>query len=271
MSAASSERVVDPDDPRVADYLRLNDVNLRRTLEAERGLYLAEGELVVARALAAGHRPRSILVAESRLEALDRFTAVDAAVPRFVASDEVVAQITGFHVHRGVLASMHRPPLPSLDEVVAGARRVVILEDLTNHTNVGAVFRSVAALGADAVLVTPRCADPLYRRSVRVSMGTVFQVPWTRVAPWPLAIERLRDLGFTVAGLALSADAVSLDELATAPPARVALVLGTEMAGLGGRTLAACDVVVRIPMAGEVSSLNAAAAAAVAMWSLRPG
>ena len=200
-------------------------------------------------------------------------------VPVFVAPEEVLESITGFHLHRGALAAMNRPELAGVPELLAsahagaGARRVAILEDLVDHTNVGAAFRSAAALGIDAVLVTPRCADPLYRRSVRVSMGTVFQVPWTRIERWP-AMDELHAQGFTVAALALSENSVALDEFAaspacTEPDSRVAVVLGTEGDGLSHRTIAAADEVVRIPMAGGVDSLNVAAAAAVAFWALR--
>ncbi|MGL5928084.1 MAG: TrmH family RNA methyltransferase, partial [Dermatophilaceae bacterium] len=186
-----------------------------------------------------------------------------------VGEHDVIEQLTGFHLHRGALASMRRPPLPALDQVLAGTRRVMVLEDVVDHTNVGAVFRSAAALGVDAVLVTPRCADPLYRRAIRVSMGTVFQVPWTRIDPWPGGVVALRALGFTVAALALTDDAVGLDELAAAPPRRLALVLGTEGDGLASRTLSSVDLAIRIPMTGGVDSLNVAAASAVAAWALR--
>jgi tRNA G18 (ribose-2'-O)-methylase SpoU len=191
-------------------------------------------------------------------------------IPVLVGEPEVLEALTGFHLHRGALAAMGRPVLPTVGDVVATARRVLVLEDVVDHTNVGAAFRSAAALGVDAVLVTPRCADPLYRRSIRVSMGTVFQVPWTRIEPWPGGVDALRERGFVVAALALTDDAVSLDDLAAAAPERLALVLGTEGDGLGPRTLAAADLAVRIPMAGGVDSLNVAAAAAVAMWALRP-
>ena len=167
---------------------------------------------------------------------------------------------------------MERLPLPPVDDVVAGARRVMILEDIVDHTNVGAIFRSAAALGVDAVLVTPRCADPLYRRAIRVSMGTVFQVPWTRIDPWPAGVSQLRDIGFEVAALALTGDSIPLDEYASRAPERVALVLGTEGDGLSRQTLHTVDREVRIPMAGGVDSLNVAAAAAVAAWEFRvPG
>lgn len=256
------------DDPRLADYLHLKDVNLRRHLDAEHGLFLAEGETVIRRAFASGHRARSCMVATSLTDRIADLVPED--VPTYVVADDLMASVTGFDVHRGAIASMHRGPLPELDAVLAGARRVVVLEDLTNHTNVGAIFRSVAALAADAVLVTPRCADPLYRRAIRVSMGTVFQVPWTRIAPWPAGVGALRTRGFTVAALALTDDAVLLDALAADPPDRLALIFGTEQAGLRPRTRATADLTVRIPMAGGVSSLNVAAAAAVALWALRP-
>ena len=190
--------------------------------------------------------------------------------------------ITGFHLHRGALAAMHRPELPSVADVLAGARggqgarRVAVLEDIVDHTNVGAIFRSAAGLGVDAVLVTPSCADPLYRRSVRVSMGTVFQVPWTRLPAWPAGVETLREAGFTVAALALSDDSVDLDTFAAdlnarGEEGRAAMVLGAEGDGLARATVEAADVVVRIPMAGEVDSLNVAAASAVAFWATRAG
>ncbi|MBM6403885.1 RNA methyltransferase [Phycicoccus sp. CSK15P-2] len=263
--------IEDPDDPRLQDYVGLTDVALRRRLEPEGGLYVAESEKVIRRALGAGHRPRSYLMAERWLTELADLVAEaeDHGVPVYVGEHDVIERLTGFHLHRGALASMHRPALPPLDAVLDGARRVLVLEDVVDHTNVGAVFRSAAALGVDAVLVTPRCADPLYRRSVRVSMGTVFQVPWTRVDPWPGGVEDLHRLGFSVAALALGDEAVGLDELAADPPERLALVLGTEGDGLSRHTVAAADTVVRIPMAGGVDSLNVAAAGAVAAWALR--
>ena len=262
------------DDPiaLLTDYVGLTDVALRRRTEPERGLYMAESEKVIRRALAAGHRPRSYLMAERWLT--DLADLVEGAerdrVPVFVGPDDVMEELTGFHLHRGAVASMHRPELPVLESVVRDARRVLVLEDIVDHTNVGAAFRSGAAFGIDAILVTPRCADPFYRRAVRVSMGTVFQVPWTRIQPWPRAVDALREAGFTVAALALTEDAVTLDELAATPPERLALVLGTEGDGLRPRTITEADITVRIPMAEDVDSLNVAAAAAVAMWALRP-
>ncbi len=261
-----------PRDPCVRDYFGLTDVALRRVLEPAEGLYLAESEKVIRRALGAGHRMRSLLMTPRWLADLADLVrlAVAAEVPVYVAAPAVIESMTGFHLHRGAIAAMHRPELPAPATLLGRARTVAVLEDIVDHTNVGAVFRSAAALGVDAVLVTPRCADPLYRRSVRVSMGTVFQVPWTRIEPWPAGVDLLRDNGFVVAALALTDDAVSLDDLAAAVPHRLALVLGSEGDGLGHPTLAATDLTVRIPMAGGVDSLNVAAAAAVAMWALRP-
>ncbi|HET8987126.1 MAG TPA: RNA methyltransferase [Humibacillus sp.] len=263
--------ITDSSDPRLEDYVSLTDVALRRRTEPERGLYIAESQKVIRRALAAGHRPRSYLMAERWVTDLaDLVEAAEAdGVPVYVATHDVIEARTGFHLHRGALASMQRPELPTVEAVVAGARRVVVIEDVVDHTNVGAIFRSAAALGAEAVLVSPRCADPFYRRSIRVSMGTVFQVPWTRIDPWPQGVDRLHELGFAVVAMALTDDSVSLDDLESATPERIALVVGAEGDGLSPRTVAAADVTVRIPMAGGVDSLNVAAAAAVAMWSLR--
>ena len=270
--------VTDPADPRLVDYVSLTDVALRRRVEPERGLYIAESSTVLGRALAAGHVSRSVLCSPRWLPDVEQLLAATphhGDVPVYVADPLVLEQITGFHVHRGALAAMQRPVLPSVEELLATgrdggpARRVAVLEDIVDHTNVGAVFRSAAALGVDAVLVSPRCADPLYRRSVRVSMGTVFQVPWTRLEPWPQGLDTLRALGFTVAALALSDDSISLDELVEAPPERLALMLGTEGDGLSTDAVEAADLVVRIPMAGGVDSLNVAAASAVAFWATR--
>jgi len=271
--------LTDPDDERLADYVSLTDVALRSRHEPEKGLYIAESSTVLGRALAAGHRPRSVLVSPRWLP--DLTAMLEARDPGgepvrvYVAEPAVLEAITGFHVHRGALAAMHRPPLPTVASVLAGARggagarRVAVLEDVVDHTNVGAAFRSAAAIGVDAVLVTPRCADPLYRRSVRVSMGTVFQVPWTRIDPWPGGVEVLREAGFVTAALALSDDSIGLDALEADPPERLALVLGAEGDGLKPATIAAADLTVRIPMAGGVDSLNVAAAGAVAFWATR--
>ena len=264
--------VEDPGQECLRDYVSLTDVALRRVVEPARGLYMAESEKVIRRALGAGHRLRSLLMTPRWVQEWPDLlrTAQEQGAPVYVAAPRVAEELTGFHLHRGVLAAMHRPELPSVPSVVAGARRVAVLEDIVDHTNVGAAFRSAAALGVDAVLVTPRCADPLYRRSVRVSMGTVFQVPWTRIDPWPAGIDLLHEEGFTVAALALAEDAVSLADLQTDPPERLALVLGTEGDGLAARTVEAADLVVQIPMGGGVDSLNVAAASAVAFWAVRP-
>lgn len=265
--------ISDPADPRLADYVGLTDVARRSRREPEAGLYLAEGEKVIRRALAAGHRPRSLLLSRHWLDLMadlaKQFDAGGATV--FTGESAVIEALTGFHVHRGALASMNRPAPQAVSDLLDGARRVVVLEDIVDHTNVGAIIRSVAALGADAVLITPRCADPLYRRAVRVSMGTVFQVPWGRIDPWPNGISQLQEAGFTVAALTLTPDAVPLDQFAAPAPAKLALIFGTEGAGLAAETVRRCDVAVTIPMAGRVDSLNVAAASAVVLWALRPG
>jgi tRNA G18 (ribose-2'-O)-methylase SpoU len=189
-------------------------------------------------------------------------------VPVYVGESSLLENLTGFNLHRGALASMHRPPLASVADTVAGAKRIVVLEDIVDHTNVGAIFRSVAGLGADAVLITPRCADPLYRRSVRVSMGTVLQVPWTRLPEWPEGASVLKELGFELAALALSPDAVELQDFASSAPKKVALLLGTEGDGLSTAALTAADTIVTIPMMHGVDSLNVASASAVALYAL---
>ena len=265
--------LTDVQDHRMGDYVGLTDVALRSRREGPEGLYMAESAKVIRRALAVGHRPRSMVLATRWLEPHADLVAqvLATGAPVFVADDELLQQLTGFHLHRGALAAMHRPEPVPFRSLLPGARRLVVLEDVVDHTNVGAIFRSAAGIGADAVLVSPRCADPLYRRSVRVSMGTVFQVPWARLEPWPDGLEVLQRHGFTVAALALTPHSLTLTELADRRLDRVALVLGTEGDGLGRQTLAAADVTVRIPMAGGVDSLNVAAAAAVALWALQPG
>jgi len=264
--------ITDPGDPRVSDYFTLTDVALRTKVEPERGLYLAESEKVIRRALAAGHRPRSFLMAQRWLTDLSDLVvqAESDGVPVYFAQHPVIEAMTGFHLHRGALASMHRPALLAPQVLLKDASRVVILEDIVDHTNVGAVFRSAAALGVDAVLITPRCADPLYRRAVRVSMGTVFQVPWTRIDRWPGGVQVLREYGFTVVAFALGDGAISLDDLAANQPDRLAMIFGTEGDGLSRLAVKGADLVVKIPMAGGVDSLNMAAASAVAIWALRP-
>lgn len=263
------EPITDLDVPGLADYSRLTDVALRRVSEPANGLYIAESAKVIERALRAGHQPRSVLVQEQWLPDAERLLTDWPEVPIYVGAASVLEQLTGYNLHRGALAAMHRPDLRSVAEVIKDARRIVILEDIVDHTNVGAIFRSVAGLGADAVLITPRCADPLYRRSVRVSMGTVLQVPWTRLPEWSEAVPVLHEHGFHLAALALADDAVSLDVFAADPPERVALILGTEGDGLSRRALDAADTVVTIPMLHGVDSLNVASASAVALYALR--
>ncbi len=255
--------ITDPHDERLADYRALTDVELRTRWEPPHGLFIAEGELVLGRALRAGYRPRSLLVDAKRI---DQVPDVDA--PLYAATQEVLAKTTGFHVHRGILASFHRRPLPDAGSVLAAATRVAILEDVNNHTNLGAVFRGAAALGMDAVLLSPSCADPLYRRSVRVSMGEVFAVPYARLEPWPAALESVRAAGYTLLALTPAHDALPIQRLSPAARRRPALLLGAEGPGLSRAALAASDQRVVIPMRRGVDSLNVAAAAAVAFWEL---
>jgi len=266
--------IIDAADPRLADYVRLTDVHLRRSLEAEHGLFIAEGEKVISRAIAAGYPVRSLLVSRDKLATIAD-VAASCQAPLYVLPPEVAEQLTGYHVHRGALASMQRLPLPSVADVLASARRIVVLEDIVDHTNVGAVFRCVAALGFDAVLLAPRCADPLYRRSVKVSMGAVLAVPYTRLADWRSGLAELRSAGFRLLALTPDPAAVPIGELAD-PAGRgnitrsdkVALLVGGEGSGLSGRWLAAADQAVRIPMSRGIDSLNVAAAAAIACYLL---
>jgi tRNA G18 (ribose-2'-O)-methylase SpoU len=254
------------DDPRLADYSHQTDIALRKARGTEHGLYLAESALVLERAMRAGHLPRSVLALGGSVH--DALALVGDSVPVFSGPDELLAELTGYVLHRGLIASMHRPALPQPESLLAGATRVVVLENVADPTNVGAIFRSVAGIGADAVFVTPRCSDPFYRRAIRVSMGTVLQVPWTRLADWSSARELLTASGFHVAALALEPGAVSLRDFAATAPERVALVLGAEGEGLTAEALAASDTIVQIPMAHGIDSLNVAASAAVAMYAL---
>ncbi|APX03918.1 TrmH family RNA methyltransferase [Arthrobacter sp. QXT-31] len=279
-------------DPRVADYTQLTDVHLRKLREPAEGMYIAESSRVLRRALAAGHRPRSFFLAEKWVADLTDIFEQYPDVPAYIGSAGLLEEITGFHLHRGAMAAMHRPAPVPLPELLAGARgvaapedtvdptnvgcsktphrsRIAVLEDLTDHTNVGAVFRSAAAIGVDAVLVTPQCADPLYRRSIRVSMGTVFQVPWTRVDPWPATIEQLKEAGYFVAGMSLGEGAITLDELVTQDHENLVLVFGTEGEGLKPETDRLLDARVTIPMMNGVDSLNVAASSAVAFYATR--
>jgi len=257
--------ITDPDDERLGDYHALTDLELRTKWEPPNGLFIAEGELVLRRALRAGYRPRSYLIDAKRAGQL---ADLPADAPVYAATPDVLEKVTGFHVHRGVLASFHRLPLPDATTVLAASRRVAILEDVNNHTNIGAVFRGAAALGVDAVLLSPTCADPLYRRSVRVSMGEVFAIPYATLSPWPAALQDVRSAGFTVLALTPAADAVPLQRLTAEQRERTALLLGAEGPGLSRNAMAASDIPVKIPMRRNVDSLNVAAAAAVAFWEL---
>ena len=263
--------VPDPDDPRVDDYRRLHDARARRRMEGAGegpGFFVAEGAHALERLLASGRRVRSVLVDGIRLEALgDRL--VDLDVPVLLADQPTLQAVAGFPVHRGVLASADRWPLPAPAAVLAGARRIAVLEDINDHENLGVIFRSAGSLGLDAVLLSPRCCDPLYRRSVRVSMGHVLTVPWTRLEPWPDAIGTVRRAGFTVAALTPAADAEPLDSWRPGPDDRAAVLLGAEGPGLSPAALAAADRRLTIPMRRTADSLNVGSAAAIAFHAIR--
>ena len=261
---ATLHEISDPADPRLTDYRDLRDVQMRKHLEAEHGLFLAEGEKVVRRAVEAGFTPRSFLMAPRWLDGLADVLATTEA-PCFVMSEALAEEVTGFHVHRGALASLERLPLPSVDKVLNGARSVLVLEDIIDHTNVGAILRSGAALGFDAVLLAPRCADPLYRRSIKVAMGAVFTMPWTRLPDWYDALPSLSARGFTTVALTLADDATPVED-AVAGLDRVALVLGSEGHGLSPRWEQSADRRAIIPMREGIDSLNVAAATAVACY-----
>jgi tRNA G18 (ribose-2'-O)-methylase SpoU len=266
----SPVRVRDAGDPRLADYVRLTDVHLRRSLEAPRGLFIAEGEKVIRRAIGAGYPMRSLLITENKLPGLADL-AGSCQGPVYLVAPEVAEELAGYQVHRGALASMQRLPLPSVAAVTGHARRIVVLEDIVDHTNVGAIFRCVAALGFDAVVLAPRCADPLYRRSVRVSMGAVFAVPYARMADWREGLDGLRSAGFRLLALTPAPEAVPIGEVAEVaarPDSRLALLLGTEGDGLSARWRGQADLPVRIPMRRGVDSLNVASAAAIACYLL---
>lgn len=262
--------VRDAGDPRLADYAGLTDMRLRISVESAHGLFVAEGEKVVRRALHAGYPPRSLLVTERRLAGLSDLLGAWAA-PAYVVPDEVARAVTGFHVHRGVLAAMARRPGRPVAEVLAGTRRVLVLEDIVDHGNVGGIFRCAAALGVSAVILSPRCADPLYRRAVKVSMGAVFAVPYARMTDWYGGLAQLRAAGFRL--LALTPDQSATPITAATMPGRAALMLGTEGDGLSSRWRHEADEAVCIPMspgamAAGVDSLNVVAAAAIACHRL---
>ena len=261
--------------PELDAYARLTEAQLRNKLEPEKGIFIAESTKVIGTALDAGYEPVSLLMEPRHIEGdAAHIIARCGDTPVYTAERSVLAKLTGYELTRGVLCAMRRPKPRSLEKVCAGARRIAVLEGIVDATNVGAIFRSAAALNMDAVLLTPTCGDPLYRRAARVSMGTVFQIPWARIgdtpADWPHpGLERLRELGFKTAAMALSDNSVSIDDPQLAAEDKIAIVLGTEGDGLSDGTIAACDYTVKIPMAHGVDSLNVAAASAVAFWELR--
>jgi tRNA G18 (ribose-2'-O)-methylase SpoU len=258
--------ITDPADQRIADYRALTDVELRTRWEPPHGLFIAEGELVLRRALRAGYRLRSVLVDAKRVDQVGELGLGDT--PVYAAGQDVLEAVTGFHVHRGILASFRRQELPTVAEVLASSTRLVVLEDINNHTNLGAIYRGAAALGFDGVLLSPSCADPLYRRSVRVSMGEVFAIPYARLDPWPAGLDEVRAAGFTLIAMTPASDSVPLNDLDATTRHRPALMFGAEGHGLTKQAMAAADVRVVIPMHRGVDSLNVAASAAVAFWEL---
>ena len=260
--------------PELDVFSRLTEAQLRNRLEPEKGIFIAESPKVIQRALDAGYEPISLLMEHKHIDGqASDIIAQCGDIPVYTATRELLTGLTGFELTRGVLCAMRRPQLPSVESLCAHAHRIAILESIVDPTNVGAIFRSAAALNMDAVLVTPTCCDPLYRRAVRVSMGTVFQIPWTRIgsqpSDWPHAgIESLHAMGFKTAAMALSDSSVSIDHPQLMAEEKLAIILGTEGDGLSPHTIADCDYTVRIPMSHEVDSLNVAAASAVAFWQL---
>ena len=252
--------------PELDVYARLTEAQLRNRLEPDKGVFIAESPKVIATALDAGYEPLSLLMERRHIEGdAQPILSRCGGIPVYTAERETLARLTGFELTRGVLCAMRRPRLPSVEEVCARARRVAVLEGIVDHTNVGAIFRSAAALGIDAVLVTPTCCDPFYRRAVRVSMGTVFQIPWAVLDDWSL----LHRAGFSTCAMALRDDSIALGDSRLSDLPKLAIVLGAEGDGLAASTIAACDYTVRIPMGHGVDSLNVAAASAVAFWELR--
>lgn len=271
--------ITDIKDPLLAVYTSLTEAQLRNRLEPEKGIFIAESPKVIRLALNCGYVPLSLLTERKHLDgqAMDIIThleAIDPSIPIYTAEDGILTALTGYQLYRGVLCAMRRPVLPKPEEIVAGASRIAVLENIADATNIGAIIRSAAALNIDAVLCTPSCSDPFVRRSVRVSMGTVFQVPWTYIGEdyrdWENnGVEMLHRLGFKTAAMALRNDTVSIDDPALAAEPRLAIILGSEGDGLAAKTIADCDYTVKIPMAHGVDSLNVAAASAVAFWELR--
>ncbi|WP_461635801.1 TrmH family RNA methyltransferase [Glutamicibacter soli] len=260
--------VADLQDERLDEYLRLSEAHLRMRTDVENGLYIAESTKVVQRAINAGHTPRSFLLAQKHLgQLVAEFNRFPDA-PIFIGDDAQLQDLVGFHLHRGAMAAMNRPAPLDLDEVLAASSRVAILEDIADHTNLGAIIRSASGLGIDAVLLTPKCVDPWYRRSARVSMGTVFDLPWVRLESWPQDIERLRAHGYRMLAMELTENAVPLNEIQLAAGEKAAMILGNEGRGVTDEALAAVDTTVIIPMHRAVDSLNVGAASAIAFWHL---
>ncbi|MGH8604157.1 MAG: TrmH family RNA methyltransferase [Gammaproteobacteria bacterium] len=261
-------QVADLADPRLDEYLRLSEAHLRMRSDVQNGLYIAESTKVVQRAINAGHVPRSFLLAEKHLDQLtEEFNRFPDA-PIFIGDDRQLQDLVGFHLHRGAMAAMNRPEPLDLDEVLEASSRVAILEDIADHTNLGAMIRSASGLGVDAVLLTPKCVDPWYRRSARVSMGTVFDLPWVRMHSWPEDIQTLKKHGYEMLAMELTDDAIPLNEVEIKAGQKVAMILGNEGRGVTDEALAAVDRTVIIPMYREVDSLNVGAASAIAFWHL---
>ncbi|WP_353055656.1 RNA methyltransferase [Leucobacter sp. CX87] len=261
------------DDPRLADFSRRTDVALRHDQQSEHGIFLTESALVTSRALDSGYVPRAVLALDGSRAEAERLLADYPDVPVFTGSDELLSGHTGYQLHRGLIGSFDRPARQDPAELLAGPgrRTVVILENIADPTNVGAIFRSVAGIGADAVLVTERCSDPFYRRAIRVSMGSTLLVPWTRTAGWAETRAALDAAGFHLATFDLTDGAVPLRQFAANRPEKLAIVLGEEGPGITAEATAAADTVVTIPMRHGVDSLNVAAASAVAIWALAGG
>ena len=261
--------------PELDVFARLTEAQLRNRREAEKGIFIAESPKVIGYALKAGYEPVSFLMERRHIEGQAKELLANCGeVPVYTADSEILERLTGFQLTRGILCAMRRPALPSVEEICREARRIVVMEGIVDPTNIGAIFRSAAALNIDAVLVTPSCCDPLYRRAVRVSMGTVFQIPWTRIGrdstQWPHpGLEQLKELGFKTAAMALTDKSVSVENSKLMAEEKLAILMGTEGDGLSQETIACCDYTVRIPMSHGVDSLNVAAASAVAFWQLR--
>lgn len=258
----------DLQDSRLDEYLRLSEAHLRMRTDVENGLYIAESTKVVQRAINAGHVPRSFLLAEKHLGQLtEEFNRFPTA-PIFVGDDRQLEDLVGFHLHRGAMAAMNRPEPLDLNNVLENSSRIAILEDIADHTNLGAIIRSASGLGIDAVLLTPKCVDPWYRRSARVSMGTVFDLPWVRLESWPDDMAKLKDHGYELLAMELTDDAVALNEVQINPGQKIAMILGNEGRGVTQEALDTVDRTVIIPMHREVDSLNVGAASAIAFWHL---